>query len=395
MLEGLRILDFTRVLAGPLCTMLLGDLGADVLKIERPEVGDDTRGWGPPFDESGASAYYLSVNRNKLGVALDIGDSVHRELIETLVSGADVVVDNFRRGTLEGRGLDPAMFLKRHPRLIWCTITGFGAESDRPGYDFVVQAECGWMAITGEPDGDPMKSGVALADILAGKDATIAILAALVDRGRTGKGKRITISLAGSTRAALINVAQNALVSGRDASRWGNGHPNLVPYQLFHTADQPLVVAVGTDAQWVACANALGLTELANDSSLALNAGRVKQRNRVVRAFEQVLAGRSATEWRVLLSAAGVPTGIVRPVLDVVREAGGSRRTGMPSSVGGTIRFPPPALDEHGGLVREHGWDAFVQPQTQQTQETQSPKTSLDQTPFEKTPSVRNPCRPS
>jgi len=359
MLNGLRVLDFTRVLAGPLCTMLLGDLGADILKIERPRVGDDTRGWGPPFDESGTSAYYLSINRNKLGIALDIGDSGHRQVIESLMAGADVVVDNFRGGTLESRGLDPEMFLERHPGLIWCTITGFGAGNDRPGYDFVVQAECGWMAITGEPGGDPMKSGVALADILAGKDATIAILAALVDRGRTGKGKRITISLAHSTRAALINVAQNALVSGKDASRWGNGHPNLVPYQLFHTADQPLVIAVGTDAQWLGCARALGLTELANDPSLALNAGRVKQRARVVHAFEQVLGGRSAEEWRERLAAAHVPVGIVRPVLDVVREAGGSPETGMPSSVGGVVRFPPPALDEHGVLVREHGWDAF------------------------------------
>ena len=359
MLNGLRVLDFTRVLAGPLCTMLLGDLGADVLKIERPGAGDDTRGWGPPFDRDGTSAYYLSVNRNKLGIAMDVGDVSLRSQIETLIDGADVVVDNFRKGMLESRGIDPAEILRRHPRLIWCTITGFGAESSRPGYDFVVQAECGWMAVTGEREGDPMKVGVALADILAGKDAAIAILAALVERGRTGRGKRIFISLADSARAALVNVAQNALVSGQDAARWGNGHPNLVPYQLFHTADDPIVVAVGTDAQWIACTRALGLDDLANEASLTTNAGRVPQRTRIVEAFENVLVRRSAEEWRARLSAVGVPVGVVRSVLDVVRDGGGSPRTGMPSSIGGAVRFAPPGLDQHGLLVRTHGWGAF------------------------------------
>jgi crotonobetainyl-CoA:carnitine CoA-transferase CaiB-like acyl-CoA transferase len=350
MLNGLRVLDLTRVLAGPLCTMLLGDLGADVLKVERPGTGDDSRGWGPPFD----------ANRNKLGIALDIGDPASRSQIENLVAEADVVVDNFRRGTLESRGLDPSRLLARHPRLIWCTITGFGAESDRPGYDFVVQAECGWMAVTGAREGDPMKVGVALADVLAGKDATIAILAALAHRGTTGEGKRIFISLAESARAALINVAQNVLVGGRDASRWGNGHPNLVPYQLFHAADHPIVVAVGTDAQWVACAHALGLDELASDPALATNAGRVGQRARIVDAFSRALAGRSAQEWKDRLSIVDVPAGVVSSVLDVVREAGGSPLTGMPSSVGGAVRRPPPGLDEHGSLVRLHGWNAFA-----------------------------------
>jgi glutaryl-CoA transferase len=340
--------------------MLLGDLGADVLKIERPGLGDDTRGWGPPFDDAGRSAYYLSINRNKLGVTLDISEPRDRDQIRQLIEESDVVVDNFRAGTLERRGLDPDGFLARYPSLTWCTITGFGAESGRPGYDFVVQAECGWMAITGEPGGDPMKVGVALADVLAGKDATIAILAALVERGRTGKGKRIIISLADSARASLINVAQNALVSGRDALRWGNAHPNLVPYQLFHAADHPIVIAVGTDEQWRACARALELFELADDASLARNAGRVAQRSRIVEAFEATITRRSADEWRGRLTAADVPVGVVRSVLDVVREAGGSPAMGMPSSVGGIVRFPPPALDEHGPLVRAHGWTAFV-----------------------------------
>src|ERR1041385_8876069 len=182
MLNGIRVLDLTRVLAGPLCTMMLGDLGADVIKVERPSTGDDTRGWGPPFDAKGRSAYYLSINRNKLSIAADINSSVDRDLILDLASESDIVVDNFRPPTLESRGIDPHRFVETHGRAIWCTISGFGAGNPRPGYDFVAQAECGWMAITGAVDGPPMKVGVALADVVAGKDAAIAILAALAGR---------------------------------------------------------------------------------------------------------------------------------------------------------------------------------------------------------------------
>src|SRR5919198_5141890 len=195
MLNGTKVLDLTRVLAGPLCTMMLGDLGADVIKVERPETGDETRGWGPPFDERGESAYYLSVNRNKLSITLDFDDEGDRAVVARLLEGADVVVDNFRRGMLERRGIDPDEMIRKYPKLVWCTITGFGAQSDRRGYDFVTQAECGWMAITGEPDGDPMKVGVALADIVAGKDAVVAILAALVARGASGRGRHLFVSL--------------------------------------------------------------------------------------------------------------------------------------------------------------------------------------------------------
>jgi crotonobetainyl-CoA:carnitine CoA-transferase CaiB-like acyl-CoA transferase len=359
MLAGLRVLDLSRVLAGPLCTMLLGDLGADVLKVERPGAGDDTRGWGPPFDANGRSAYYLSINRNKLGLAADFERVEDRELIGRLVAEADVVVDNFKRGMLARRGFSPEDWCSRRPGLIWCTITGFGSDSDRPGYDFVTQAESGWMAITGEAGGDPMKVGVALADVLAGKDATIAILAALVRRARTGEGARIHISLLESARAALVNVAQNALVSGKDAKRWGNAHPNLVPYQLFNAADKPIVIAVGSDAQWAAAARAIGLTHLAEDVTLSTNAGRLAQRERVVREFSARLATRSAAEWRAALDAAGVPNGAVFTVLEALAGANASAVTGMPSSVGGGVRFAPPALDEHGALIRREGWSAF------------------------------------
>jgi len=340
--------------------MLLGDLGANVIKVERPGAGDETRSWGPPFDALGRSAYYLSINRNKLGVAADLDRPGDRELIRALLAEADVVVDNFRRGMLEGRGLSPETWCVRRPELIWCTITGFGPDIDRPGYDFVSQAECGWMSITGEPEGDPMKVGVALADVVTGKDAAIAILAALVQRYRSGHGRRIVISLADSARAALVNVAQNTLVGGTDAGRWGNAHPNLVPYQLFRTADKPLVIAVGSDAQWMACARALDLSALADDVELATNAGRVAARERIVSAFEARLETTPAATWRERLDAAGVPNGIVRSVLEALADTDASPVTGMPSSVGGLVRLPPPGLDEHGVAIRRYGWRAFA-----------------------------------
>jgi crotonobetainyl-CoA:carnitine CoA-transferase CaiB-like acyl-CoA transferase len=359
-LRGVRVLDLTRVLAGPLCTMMLGDLGADVIKVERPGGGDDTRGWGPPFDDQGRSAYFLSVNRNKLGVALDLDTEADRAVVERLIAGADVVVDNFLPGALERRGLAPEAMLDRHPSLVWCTITGFGAGSLRPGYDFVVQAECGWMAITGDVNGQPMKVGVALADVIAGKDAAAAILAALVGRDRGGR-RRIVTSLADSARAALVNVAQNVLVAGGDARRWGNAHPNLVPYQLFHASDRPLVVAVGSDPQWRACALALDLLELAADPSLHANAGRVAHRDRVVASVAQRIATDTAAHWLAQLDAAGVPCGVVRPVHEVVEQVAASPLTGMPSGVGGAVRLPPPTLDQHGAAIRERGWQAVTE----------------------------------
>jgi crotonobetainyl-CoA:carnitine CoA-transferase CaiB-like acyl-CoA transferase len=251
--------------------------------------------------------------------------------------------------------------MRRNPRLVWCTITGFGSGSRRPGYDFVTQAESGWMAITGEPAGAPMKIGVALADVVAGKDALAAILAALVARSRDGKGRRLFISLIESARAALVNVAQNVLVSGHDASRWGNAHPNLVPYQLFDAADRPLVIAVGSDAQWLSCTRALGLAALAADPALATNAGRLAQRQRVIKEFSSTLAGAPAAVWLERLHAAGVPAGVVKTVREVTMEVEASPVTGMPPSFSGekSLRFPPPRLDEHGGVIRHSGWRVF------------------------------------
>ena len=359
MLHNIKVLDLSRVLAGPICTMMLGDMGADVLKIERPDGGDETRGWGPPFTHDGESAYYVSVNRNKLGAALDFGDAYDRALVESLLAGADVVVENFRPGALARRGLDAQTIRAIHPQLVWCTIAGFGDDPDRPGYDFVVQAESGWMSITGEQKGAPMKHGIALADVLAGKDAAIAILGALMGRERTGQGATFTITLAGSAEAALVNVAQNALVSGDAPRRWGNAHANLVPYELFEASDRAIVIAAGSDAQWIRCARALGLTELADDDALRTNAGRLAQRERVVGSIRATIRGRSAADWRDVLDRAGVPNGVVRTVPEVLDTSDASPATGMPASVPGSVRLKPPRLGEHTQIVRDRGWGAF------------------------------------
>jgi crotonobetainyl-CoA:carnitine CoA-transferase CaiB-like acyl-CoA transferase len=358
----LKVLDLSRVLAGPVCSMMLGDLGADVIKVERPGAGDETRGWGPPFNPDGESAYFLSVNRNKKSLVADLSAAEDRRLVEDLIAGADVVLENFLGGALARLGLDAEELLDRNPSLIWCTISGFGPDSPRPGYDFVIQAECGWMAITGERDGSPMKAGIALADVVAGKDAAIAILAAVADRagGSLSREKRrINISLADSARAALVNVAQNVIVSGKDAVRWGNAHPNLVPYQLFDAADRPFVIAVGSDGQWRACARALGLDDLADDATLETNAGRVKNRDRVVAALSERVREMGAQHWIDRLQSAGVPCGLVKSVSEALASADASALTGVPPSIPGSVRLPPPRLDEHGPTIRALGWRAF------------------------------------
>ncbi len=340
--------------------MMLADLGASVIKVEKPESGDDTRGWGPPFAEDGQSAYFLSVNRNKFSLVADFRQPDDVALIEALIANSDVVVDNFLPGALSRFGLDKARMLSQHSRLCWCTIRGFEGDPGRPGYDFIVQAESGWMAITGAPDGAPSKVGVALVDVLAGKDAAIAILAALAARGPLSAQQRsLKVSLSGSAAAALVNVAQNSLISGSDARRWGNAHPNLVPYELFHARDRPMVIAVGTDDQWTACASVLQLRHLCDDARLGTNAGRLAHRDLVVSAIQRRVETDDAARWLELLGASGVPCGVVRSVLEALEGMEASRVTGMPSAVGGGIRYRPPFLDEHGKLVRRHHWSAF------------------------------------
>src|SRR5258705_1460337 len=358
----LNVLDMSRVLAGPVCSMVLADMGANVIKVERPGVGDETRGWGPPFNSDGESAYFLAINRNKKSIALHLSDGKDRALLLELIVGADVVLDNFLTGSLERLGLDSGELLEANPLLIWCTISGFGPESARPGYDFVVQAECGWMAITGEKNGSPMKVGVALADVVAGKDAAIAILAAIVERSAgslAADKRRINISLADSACAALVNVAQNVLVSGSGAKRWGNGHPNLVPYQLFDAADRPLVIAVGSDGQWRACASALGLKDLAADESLITHAGRLAHRDRDVAALAERVREMGAQHWVDRLQSVSVPCGLRRTVAETLEVTDADARTGVRPSVPGSVRMPPPKLDEHGDAIRTMGWRAF------------------------------------
>ncbi len=359
MLSGVKVLDLSRVLAGPVCSMILGDMGADVIKVERQSGGDETRGWGPPFDARGESAYFLSVNRNKLGICADLDRAQDAAALRALMRDADVVLENFRTGTLERRGLGAVDARAANPRLVWCTISGFGSLSERPGYDFVVQAESGWMSITGEPTGSPVKHGIALVDVMAGKDAAVAILGALVSRGSTGVGRHVAISLKATAEAALVNVAQNALVSGAAPRRWGNAHANLVPYQLFEASDRAIVIAVGSDSQWLACARALELMDLADEQSLRTNAGRLAGRESLVTRLADRLRTRSAADWLARLARAGVPAGVVRSVPEVLASVDASPINGMPPSVPGSIRLPPPMLGEHAELVREHGWGAF------------------------------------
>jgi crotonobetainyl-CoA:carnitine CoA-transferase CaiB-like acyl-CoA transferase len=357
------VLDLTRVLAGPLCSMVLGDLGADVIKVERPGEGDETRGWGPPFDGNGVSAYFSAVNRNKKSIALDLGSEADMLVFRRLLDEADVVIENFLPGPRDRLRLFPEELLSVHGSLVWCTISGFGAESNRPGYDFLIQAESGWMAITGEPEGEPMKVGVALADVIAGKDAAIAILGVLASRHSEPLApaqRRVTISLLDSARGALVNVAQNVLVSGAEARRWGNAHPNLVPYQLFEASDRSFVIAVGSDSQWKACVDALELHDLAARSELNKNAGRVRNRELVSRKIAERVKARPAHHWVGLLQQAGVPSGLVKGVAEALAGSGASAVTGVSPTVPGSIRLPPPALDEHGAAIRSLGWRAFL-----------------------------------
>ena len=364
LLKGIRVLDMSRVLAGPLCGMTLGDLGADVIKVERPGLGDESRQWGPPFDERGESAYYLSTNRNKLGIALNLEVADDVALLRQLIAGADVVLENFKSETLTKAKLDRDEMLAAHPHLVWLTLTGFGLDNPRLGYDLVVQAESGWMAITGDPTGEPMKVGVALADVIAGKDAALSIMASLVARERSREAlpvsaRRLHVSLAHSAVAALVNVAQNVLVSGNEARRFGNAHPNLVPYQAFKARDGYIVIGVGNDRQWDSCCVALELSELGADKQLATNSGRLANRERVTSAIASRVAERDAGEWLGRLSMAGVPAGRVRAVSQALPDVAHSALTGIAPSVPGTVRFPPPKLDEHGSDIRRSGWAVF------------------------------------
>lgn len=301
-LHGIRVLDLSRVLAGPYCTMVLGDLGADVIKVEPPE-GDETRGWGPPFAE-GESAYYLCVNRNKRGVVVNLKTDEGKNVLRDLAMQSDVLVENFRPGALKKFGLDFETLCELNPRLVYCSISGFGQTGslrDKPGYDFMIQAMGGLMSITGEPDGEPMKTGVAVADLFAGQNAVIAILAALQARNLTGAGQSLDISLFDSQLGWLANVASNYLISGNLPKRYGNAHANIVPYQSFRASDGWFVVTVGNEKQFEAFCKVIGKLDLVNDVRFAANSVRVENRDVLIELLKPVFETKTVNEWLALI----------------------------------------------------------------------------------------------
>jgi crotonobetainyl-CoA:carnitine CoA-transferase CaiB-like acyl-CoA transferase len=361
-LAGLEVLDFSRVLAGPLATMVLGDLGATVTKIEAP-AGDDTRQWGPPYDEAGDATYFQAVNRNKQSLVLDLKDPDDLARAKQLAAEADVMVENFRPGVTARFDLDYATLRERNPRLIYCSITGFGAGKGAAlaGYDLLVQALGGLMSITGTPEGEPQKVGVALVDVLAGLFATIGILAALEYRGRSREGQFVEVDLLSSLLAGLVNQASAYTVAGTVPQRMGNAHPSITPYEPLRCADRELVVAVGNDRQFGALCDVVGAPHLASDARFVTNGVRVSNRGALRDALEERLAARPAGEWVDRLTDAGVPAGVVNdiagafelartlelsPVVSIEREDGTTielvRNPIRLSATPPTYRSPPP-----------------------------------------------------
>jgi len=314
-LEGVRVLDFSRVLAGPFATMLLGDLGAEVIKVERPDGGDDTRAWGPPYDGHGRATYFLSVNRNKRSLALDLTLAEDRALARELAAQADVLVENFRPGLMDGFDLGYERLRAENPGLVYCTISGFGSANPQlPGYDLLAQALGGLMSITGEPQGPPQKVGVALVDVLCGLFATVGILAALRHRERSGAGQRLEVDLLSALLAALVNQGSAYTAAGVVPQRLGNRHPSIAPYEPLRCADGELVVAVGNDRQFRALCRAIGAERLAADERFATNPARVRNRAQLIEALQERLGSRPAAEWASRLARERVPAGTVNDI---------------------------------------------------------------------------------
>ena len=378
-LGHLRVLDLTRVLAGPWCTQLLADLGADVIKVERPGSGDDTRAWGPPFlkDADGRdtteAAYYLSANRGKRSVTVDIGKPQGQQLVRRLAAASDVVIENYKVGQLAKYGLDYARLAAENPRLIYCSITGFGQDGpykDRAGYDFIIQAMGGFMSITGErddlPGGGPQKAGVAVSDLMTGMYATVAILAAVAQRERTGAGQYIDMALFDTVIAMLANMNMNFLTTGKAPGRAGNAHQNIVPYQVFAAADGHVVIAVGNDSQYAKFCEIAGRPDLAADPRFSSNAERVRNRALLVPLLEAIVRDKPAAFWTGKLEAAGVPCGPINSIAQALADpqavarglrielphptAGTVPLVGMPirmSASSPSYERPPPLLGEH------------------------------------------------
>jgi crotonobetainyl-CoA:carnitine CoA-transferase CaiB-like acyl-CoA transferase len=364
-LAGVRVADFTRVLAGPFATMSLGDLGADVVKVENVQGGDDTRTWGPPFHD-GESAYYLCANRNKRSLALDMRSEAGREVARRLIAEADVVVHNLRSRSAAKLGLAYDDVRRVRPDVVYCGISGYGEASDRPGYDYILQAVGGLMSITGEPDGEPMKVGVALTDLFTGLYAVIGIQAALAERARSGLGQSVDLALYDSSLVMLANVASNALIAGVDATRFGNAHANIVPYQLFDTADGSIVVAVGNDRQFRDFCAVLGRPELADDPAYATNDQRVTSREGLVPLLEALVREQSCDDLTTRLEERGVPVGPVRTVVQALESQETAARDmvwqvphpllGAVPLVASPIKLDrtPPVARRHPPLLGEH-----------------------------------------
>jgi crotonobetainyl-CoA:carnitine CoA-transferase CaiB-like acyl-CoA transferase len=374
-LDGVRVLDLTRILAGPVCTMLLGDLGAEVIKVEPPGKGDDTRAWGPPFLGS-ESAYFLGANRNKRSMTLNTSSGAGKEILGALIEKCDVLVENYKTGTLAKWGFTEAWREQHAPRTVHCSITGYGTMGPKahlPGYDFILQAESGLMSICGVADGEPMKYGVAIVDLVTGLLASNAILAALQARHRTGRGQRVEVSLYDSGLFMLANVASNYLASGKDARRFGNGHPNIVPYTTFAARDGMIALAVGNDAQFVKFASVMGRAEWSEDARFARNQDRVVNREAIDALIGTILKTDAVDAWIAKLVAAGVPCGRVNTVAQALNDphtaardmvqtiehgaAGEFRTVGPALRMNGTptsIRRAPPTLGQHTGeILRE------------------------------------------
>jgi len=376
-LEGVRVLDLSRVLAGPWATQLLADLGADVIKVEKPGAGDDTRHWGPPWHEQGGervAAYFLAANRGKKSVAIDIAYPEGAALVRRMAAEADVLVENFRVGGLRKYGLDAEALRATNPRLIYVSVTGFGQDgpyANRAGYDYIIQGMGGLMSLTGLPDGEPgggpMRVGVAVADLFTGMYAANAILAALLRREKTGEGATIDLALFDVQLAMLANQASNSMVSGKDPVRQGAGHPNIVPYQPFAAADQPIIIAVGNDRQFDKLAAILGHPEWTEDERFAANAARVANRDALVPMIAAIVATKPASEWLPLLEEAGIPAGPINSVGQALAdpqaihrgmqiEADGTPMIGSPIRIDGDRQdapLPPPELGQHGDLLEQ------------------------------------------
>jgi crotonobetainyl-CoA:carnitine CoA-transferase CaiB-like acyl-CoA transferase len=367
-LQGIRVLELARVLAGPWCGMTLADLGADVIKLEPPE-GDDTRGWGPPFAQ-GLSAYFACCNRGKRSLTLDLRDLATRPVLEALVARADVVIENYRTGGAEKLGVDYPTLRAINPRLIYCSISGYGRhgpDAQRPGYDFAIQAEAGLMSLTGPVEGEPQRTGTAVADISTGQNAAMAVLAALFHRERSGEGQRVDVSLFDSQLQLLANSASGVLFTGNDAPRLGNQHPNIVPYQVFAASDAHFVLAVASESLWQRLCAVLEKPEWLDDKRFAENADRVRNRAALCPALAELFLRRPLAYWLALFQSAGIPATPINTVKQALEHPVNGMRIELEQipMIGSPLRLeqtpvrylrPPPQLDQHREeILRELG----------------------------------------